>query len=85
MMYTEANGRPPQQEIDFTSIRAYLKACVHLLLCDELKRTISDPRRTKRVVKYAKGADMLDYVSGQKRLAGASSSLGLHPALIVMP
>ncbi|KAI0738983.1 hypothetical protein C8Q80DRAFT_1203142 [Daedaleopsis nitida] len=28
-----------------------------------------DPRRTKRVVKYAQGTDMLDYVAGHRRLA----------------
>ncbi|TFK88158.1 hypothetical protein K466DRAFT_585795 [Polyporus arcularius HHB13444] len=28
-----------------------------------------DPRRTKRVVKYAPGRDMLHYVSGERRLA----------------
>ncbi|KAI1796564.1 hypothetical protein LXA43DRAFT_986089 [Ganoderma leucocontextum] len=31
--------------------------------------TSDDPRRTKRVVKYAKGTHMLDYVSGHRRLA----------------
>ncbi|KAI0760200.1 hypothetical protein C8Q74DRAFT_208119 [Fomes fomentarius] len=28
-----------------------------------------DPRRTKRVVKYAQGTEMLDYVAGHRRLA----------------
>ncbi|KAH9941635.1 uncharacterized protein BXZ73DRAFT_88131 [Epithele typhae] len=35
----------------------------------EYASTSDDPRRTKRVVKYAKGADMLEYVGGNRRLA----------------
>lgn len=41
-----------------------------------------DPRRTKRVVKYAPGTDMLDYVAGHRRLAGESPCTRLvsHPS-----
>ncbi|RPD61250.1 hypothetical protein L227DRAFT_585561 [Lentinus tigrinus ALCF2SS1-6] len=37
-----------------------------------------DPRRTKRVVKYAPGADMLEYVGGHRRLAVQWSSWLTH-------
>ena len=45
----------------------------------------ADPRRTKRVVKYAQGTDMLDYVSGHRRLAGwLRSLLSQHPCARVI-
>ncbi|KAM5532899.1 hypothetical protein V8D89_013451 [Ganoderma adspersum] len=44
----------------------------------EYPSTSDDPRRTKRVVKYAKGTHMLDYVSGHRRLAVQWTSWMTH-------